>query len=45
MFEIIDTEQGSDDMDTVIKVIGIGGAAGTRGGGGPGVVLEWSSKD
>ena len=28
MFEIIDTEQGSDDMDTVIKVIGIGGAGG-----------------
>ena len=26
-------------------LFGIGGAAGTRGGGGPGVVLEWSSRD
>jgi len=26
-------------------LFGIGGAAGSRGGGGPGVVLEWSSKD
>ena len=28
MFEIIDKEEGSNDMDTVIKVIGIGGAGG-----------------
>lgn len=26
-------------------LFGVGAAAGTRGGGGPGVVLEWSSKD
>ena len=28
MFEIIDKEEGTTDMDTVIKVIGIGGAGG-----------------
>ena len=28
MFEIIDKEQGASEMDTVIKVIGIGGAGG-----------------